>query len=179
MTIHLADKPNGSAVIILPGGGFSKVVPDLEGTEAAEWLNKHGVSAFVLSYRTNSDPKVPGWPKPLQDVQRAMALVRSQADTWKIRKDRIGIVAFSAGGQVGARLLCDGGKLTYDPIDAADQTSHRPDFAILVYPWNLYDVKTSQLVDTSRFRRIARLPTLFTPMMTARHRSVRRCSTSV
>jgi acetyl esterase/lipase len=147
LTVHLAEKSTGAAAIILPGGGFGRVVPDLEGTEAADWLNQIGVSAFVLSYRTNPDPKVPGWIKPLQDIQRTVALIRSRADEWKIRKDRIGIVAFSAGGQVGARLLCDGGKLAYEPIDAVDQTSHRPDFVILVYPWNLYDGKTNQLVD--------------------------------
>src|SRR5687767_5165405 len=55
MTVHLAAKPNGTGVIILPGGGFSRVVPDLEGTEAADWLNRHGVSAFVLCYRTTAD----------------------------------------------------------------------------------------------------------------------------
>lgn len=146
-TVHLADQPNGTAVVILPGGGFSKVVPDLEGTEAAEWLNQHGVSAFVLSYRTTEDPQTPGWIKPLQDAQRAIALVRSQSDRWGLRKDRIGLVAFSAGGQVGARLLCDGGQLSYDSIDDVDVVSHRPDFAVLVYPWNLYDAKSGGLVE--------------------------------
>ena len=76
-----------------------------EGTEAAEWLNGHGVSAFVVRYRTTSGTKIPGWVKPLQDAQRMMALVRSQAERWGLREDRIGLVGFSAGGQVAARLL--------------------------------------------------------------------------
>lgn len=146
MTVHLAPKPNGTAVVILPGGGFSRVVPDLEGTEAADWLNRHGVSAFVLSYRTTADSQTPGWVKPLQDAQRALALVRSKAEQWQIRKDRIGLVGFSAGGQVAARLLCDEDKRTYDRIDEVDEVSHRPDFAILVYPWNMYDANTDALI---------------------------------
>ena len=147
MTVHLAAKPTGTAVVILPGGGFGKVVPDLEGTEAATWLNRHGVSAFVLSYRTTADSKSPGWVKPLQDAQRALALVRSRADQWGIRKNRIGLLGFSAGGQVAARLLNDGGHHSYDRLDEIDDVSHRPDFAILVYPWNMYDAKTDGLIE--------------------------------
>lgn len=147
MTVHKAAQSNGAAAIILPGGGFGKVVPDLEGTEAADWLNRHGVTAFVLSYRTTADNKSPGWIKPLEDAQRAMALIRTQADHWGIRKDRLGIVGFSAGGQVAARLLTAGEGKAYDPIDTVDQTSHRPDFAILVYPWNMYDPKQDALVE--------------------------------
>ncbi|HBJ38637.1 MAG TPA: xylanase [Planctomycetaceae bacterium] len=146
-TVHQPKKPNGTAVIILPGGGFTKVVPDKEGTEAAQWLSDHGITAFVLSYRTTQDAETPGWIKPLQDIQRTIALVRSQADHWQVQPNRIGIVAFSAGGHVGARLLCDGGKLSYKAIDGIDAVSHRPDFAVLVYPWNIYDDKTAGLVD--------------------------------
>ena len=147
MTVHKPAQPNGTAAIILPGGGFAKVVPDLEGTEAADWLNRHGVTAFVLSYRTTADNKTPGWVKPLADAQRALSLIRSQADRWGIQKGRLGIVGFSAGGQVTARLLSGGEQKTYDQIDAADQVSHRPDFAILVYPWNMYDAKQDALIE--------------------------------
>jgi acetyl esterase/lipase len=147
MTVHLADNPNGTAAVILPGGGFGKVVPDLEGTEAADWLNRHGVSAFVLSYRTTIGSDTPGWIKPLQDAQRAMALVRSRAGEWQLNKERLGLVGFSAGGQVAARLLSDGGQRSYDRIDDVDDISHRPDFAILVYPWNMYDAQADDLVE--------------------------------
>jgi acetyl esterase/lipase len=147
MTVHRPAQPNGTAVVILPGGGFSRVVPDLEGTEAADWLNRHGVTAFVLSYRTTADPKTPGWTKPLQDAQRALALVRSQADRWGIQKDRLGLLGFSAGGQVAARLLAAEDRKSYERIDDVDAISHRPDFAILIYPWNMYDAKTDALVE--------------------------------
>jgi len=146
MTVHLAEQPNGTGVVILPGGGFSRVVPDLDGTEAAEWLNRHGVTAFVLSYRTTADTQSPGWIKPLQDAERALSLIRSRAEQWAIRKDRLGLLGFSAGGQVAARLLSNTNKRTYDRLDEVDDVSYRPDFAILVYPWNMYDAKTDALI---------------------------------
>ena len=145
-TVHLAEQPNGAAVVILPGGGFAKVVPDKEGTEVAQWLNQQGIAAFVLSYRTNEDRRVPGWVKPLQDAQRMMALVRSQAKRYGLKADRIGLAGFSAGGQVAAKLLCDQGKLSYQRIDDIDDVSHRPDFAMLIYPWRIYDTATGSLM---------------------------------
>jgi len=146
-TVHQPDNPNGSAAVILPGGGFGKIVPDKEGTEAADWLNDLGVTAFVVSYRTNEDKSVPGWVKPLQDAQRTLSLVRSQAARWQLDTDRIGLVAFSAGGQVGARLLSEPTKRSYDRIDDVDDTPFRPDFAVLVYPWNIYDTDNDSLVE--------------------------------
>src|SRR6478672_8133752 len=125
MSMHVAQQPNGSGVVILPGGGFTRVVPDLEGTEAADWLNRHGVTAFVLSYRTTADAQSPGWVKPLQDAQRALSVIRSRADQWKIRKDRVGLLGFSAGGQVAARLLSDTNKRTYDRLDEVEDVSFR------------------------------------------------------
>lgn len=146
-TVHVPENPNGSAVVILPGGGFRIVVPDKEGTEAADWLVQHGVTCFVLSYRTTAERSAEAWRKPLQDAQRTLALVRSRADQWNLDPQRIGLLAFSAGGQVGTRLLCDGGKLAYEPIDEVDRVSHRPDFALLIYPWNLYDSQTGTLIE--------------------------------
>lgn len=146
-TVHRPKQPNGSAMLILPGGGFGKVVPDLEGTEAAEWLIQQGVTAFVLSYRTTTGKETPGWVKPLQDAQRTMSLIRSQAGTWGLKQDRIGLLGFSAGGQVAARLLSDAGKRTYERVDARDDVLHRPDFAILVYPWNMYDAQRDALIE--------------------------------
>ena len=145
-TVHLAEQPNGAAAVILPGGGFGKVVPDKEGTEVAQWLNQQGIAAFVLSYRTTEDSSIPGWVKPLQDAQRMMALVRSQAKLYGLKTDRIGLAGFSAGGQVAAKLLCDQGKLSYQRIDEVDDVSHRPDFAMLIYPWRVYDATTGSLI---------------------------------
>lgn len=147
MTVHLAEKGNGTGVVILPGGGFGKVVPDKEGTEAADWLNQHGVSAFVLSYRTQGKADKNGWHKPLQDAQRALSVVRSQADRWQLNPKRIGLLGFSAGGQVAARLLSDSSARAYAAVDSADKVSYRPDFAVLIYPWNIYDAQHERLIE--------------------------------
>lgn len=146
-SVHLAPKPAGAGVVILPGGGFDKVVPDKEGTEAAEWLNRHGITAFVLSYRTKAGKDDPGWARPLQDAQRTLSLVRAQADRWGLKQDRIGLLGFSAGGQVAARLLSAEGKRTYARLDDVDDVTSRPDFALLIYPWNIYDRERDRLVD--------------------------------
>ena len=144
-TIHRPATPNGSAVVILPGGGFAKVVPDKEGTEAADWLNKLGVTAFVLSYRTRNKPADPGWRKPLQDAQRLLSTIRSRSGELKLNRNHIGLLGFSAGGQVAARLLC-AKKRAYAPLDSIDDVPFRPDFAILIYPWNIYDTKNDDLI---------------------------------
>ena len=140
-------KPNGSAVMILPGGGFSRVVPDLEGSEAAEWLGELGVTCFVLNYRTNEiTPKdEPSWKRPLQDGQRAMRWIRANAATWKLDPKRIGLLAYSAGGQVGSMLIT-AEDAAYDSVDDIDKQSFRPDFAMLVYPWRCYDPTTDALL---------------------------------
>jgi acetyl esterase/lipase len=85
---------SGTAVIILPGGGFGYVVPNLEGSEAAEWLNEIGITAFVLRYRTKeaAEPGEPLWQRPLQDAQRAVRLVRLNADRWQLNPSRVGVL---------------------------------------------------------------------------------------
>jgi acetyl esterase/lipase len=118
-----------AAVIICPGGGYARLAYDKEGTEIAAWLNKNGISAFVLSYRVPN--KRSG---ALQDAQRALRLVRHNAARWKIDPDRIGIIGFSAGADVSARSAILSNVRTYVPVDKADSTSCRPDFAMLIYP---------------------------------------------
>ncbi|MGB7342749.1 MAG: alpha/beta hydrolase [Pirellulaceae bacterium] len=141
------ENANGAAVVILPGGGFGRVVPDLEGSEAAAWLNKLGATCFVVNYRTNEvTPKdEPAWKRSLQDSQRVIRWVRANADQWKLNTDKVGLLAFSAGGQVGSMLITTD-QAAYEPIDKTDSQSFRPDFAMLVYPWNCYDVKTDALL---------------------------------
>jgi acetyl esterase/lipase len=146
-TVHLAPEPNGAVVLVLPGGGFGKVVTNKEGTEAAAWLHRQGVSACVLSYRTRNAPGESGWKKALQDAQRALSLIRQRAPSWGLKPDGIGLLGFSAGGQVAARLLGSEGKGPGLVGDAIDQVSCRPDFALLVYPWNLYDTARDALFD--------------------------------
>jgi acetyl esterase/lipase len=119
----------GAALIICPGGGYARLAYDKEGTEIAAWLNKYGISAYVLSYRIPN--KRSG---ALQDAQRAIRLVRHNAASWKIDPGRIGIIGFSAGADVSARSAILSNMKTYQPVDKADSASCRPDFAMLIYP---------------------------------------------
>ncbi len=129
-----ADKANGTAVVVCPGGGYSILALDLEGTEICEWLNSLGVTGVLLKYRV---PKRAGLEKhiaPLQDVQRAIGLVRSRAQEWHLNPTRIGVLGFSAGGHLAASASNNYETRIYPRCDAADDTSCRPDFSILVYP---------------------------------------------
>lgn len=143
------NNPSGTAVLILPGGGFTYVVPDLEGSEAAPWLNELGISVFVLRYRTKESalPGEPLWQRPLQDTQRAMRLIRSEAHRWQLQTDRIGILGFSAGGQVGAIAHSKADQASYAAIDAIDQLTCKPDFSLLIYPWQVLDPQTGELLE--------------------------------
>ena len=135
-------------VLILPGGGFARVVPDLEGSEAARWLGKLGVTSFVLNYRTNEAKQADesDWLRPLQDAQRAMRLIRDRAESWQLDPERVGLLAFSAGGQVGSLLITADQQAAYPSIDSVDQRSFQPAFAMLVYPWRIYDQATDDLL---------------------------------
>ncbi|MCY2982444.1 MAG: alpha/beta hydrolase [Planctomycetota bacterium] len=148
--VYPAKNPNGTAVLILPGGGFTYVVPDLEGSEAAPWLNEMGITVFVLRYRTKEAAVAgePLWQRPLQDTQRAMRMIRSEEKRWHLKSDRIGLLAFSAGGQVGAIAHSKGDQSTYVAIDTIDQLSCKPDFSMLIYPWQVLDAKTNELLES-------------------------------
>ena len=139
LDIFLPGKPNGTAILVLPGGGFGKIVPDMEGSATAPWLNELGIAVFVLRYRTNElkPNDEPSWKRPLQDAQRSLRIIRSRADEWKIKTDRVGQLAFSAGGQVGAVLHTSDGNPTYESLDAIDAASCQPDFSLLIYPWRI------------------------------------------
>ncbi|HTN74878.1 MAG TPA: alpha/beta hydrolase, partial [Pirellulaceae bacterium] len=140
-----ADQANGTAVVICPGGGYNILAFDLEGTEVAEWLNKQGVTAFVLKYRVPKRAHLPNNLGPQQDAQRAMSLVRSQAQELKINPERIGILGFSAGGHLAAMTSMHFEKRCYDKLDAVDEVSSRPDFAILIYPAYLTNKDATEL----------------------------------
>jgi acetyl esterase/lipase len=122
--------PNGTAIIIAPGGGYSMVAVNHEGRQIANWLNSMGVTAFVLKYRIG-----PRYHHPIElgDAQRALRLVRSRAAEFGIKPDHIGIIGFSAGGHLASTAAThfdNGNPTAPDPIDRA---GCRPDFAILVY----------------------------------------------
>ena len=134
LTVFLppADKANGTAVIVVPGGGYRFVASDHEGTAVAKALNEWGVTAFVLKYRLPSDEimtdKTIG---PLQDAQRAIQLVREKAKLWQINPKQVGIMGFSAGGHLaGSATVHFDHAFIPNPL----KTSLRPDFAILAYP---------------------------------------------
>ena len=129
--VFLPDKAinNGSAVIVCPGGGYNILAYDLEGTEIAGWLNRLGFTAFVLQYRI---PDKKGGA--LQDVQRAMRIVRNNPQKWNIDPEKIGVMGFSAGGSLSARASTLFNKKTYPPVDKSDSLSCRPSFTILIYP---------------------------------------------
>jgi len=131
-----AEKGNGGAVLVCPGGGFSILAWDLEGTEVAHWLNSLGYAAVVLKYRvpTRAHSDNGAWEGPVMDAQRALSLIRANASQWQIDPRRIGILGFSAGGQTAARVLVAKGKRTYEASDDYDQQSCAADFALLIYP---------------------------------------------
>src|ERR1043165_2408036 len=128
LTVYLPEKPNGTAVVICPGGGYAFLAKDHEGKQPAEWLNSKGVTAFVLSYRI-----APRYhhPAPLQDAQRAIRTVRARAKEWNVNPDRIGIWGFSAGGHLASTAgthFDEGKAASADPVA---RVSTRTDFAIL------------------------------------------------
>ncbi|MHC4477762.1 MAG: L-rhamnose/proton symporter RhaT [Planctomycetota bacterium] len=132
LTYFPAQKPNGTAVVVCPGGGYGKVCYGKEGIVVARWLNKLGITAFVLRYRLPKEGYV--HPIPLQDAKRAIRLVRSDAGKYGIDPARIGIMGFSAGGHLASTTgtHLDEGDTTAE--EAIDRVSARPDFMILVYP---------------------------------------------
>ena len=138
LTMFKPANPNGMSVIICPGGGYSILAFDKEGTRVAEELNKWGVTAFVLKYRlpddtTNIDKSL----APLQDGQQAIRMVRKNADEWGLNKNKIGIMGFSAGGHLASTVA------THFNFKAdaenTDTTSVRADFAVLIYPVISFD----------------------------------------
>jgi len=133
LTAYLPEKgkANGTAVVICPGGGYSGLVMNAEGSEIAAAFNKNGVTAFVLKYRLPSEKiMVNKTIGPLQDAQQAIRIVRERAKEWGIDPGRIGIIGFSAGGHLASTASTH----FNDKVLEDNHTSVRPDFSILVYP---------------------------------------------
>jgi acetyl esterase/lipase len=123
---------NGITLLIVPGGGYVRVVIDKEGVEAAEWFTERGFAAAVLRYRLPADGWINGADAPVHDAMRAIRLLRAHPIK-DFPSQRIGVIGFSAGGHLSARLLTEPG-LTYAKADEADALSARPDFGVLMYP---------------------------------------------
>ncbi|MCW1884934.1 alpha/beta hydrolase [Luteolibacter flavescens] len=136
LSFYPAEGKDAPAMIVCPGGGYTWLTMDKEGTEIATWLNKHGISAFILKYRApgNRDGA-------LQDLQRALSLVRSRGAEWSVDPQCLGVIGFSAGGHLSARASNRFGQRAYAAVDDIDKQACRPDFAILVYPAYLDDGK--------------------------------------
>lgn len=126
-------KDTGAAVVICPGGGYHILAYDLEGTEVAAWLNEIGITGVVLHYRVPRAKEGEPHVNPLKDAQRAIRLTRAHAEDWKIDPDKVGILGFSAGGNLAA-VTSNADESAYEPVDEVDQIDARPDFALLIYP---------------------------------------------
>ena len=123
----------GSAMVVCPGGGYEILAYDLEGDEICQWLNEIGVTAVLLKYRVPRRTGLEKHTAPLQDVQRAISLVRSKAEELNLDPQRIGVMGFSAGAHLAAMASTSYDKRTYPEVDAADKVSCKPDFCLLVY----------------------------------------------
>ena len=132
--VYRPEKPDGRAVLSIPGGGYNFVSVQNEGIDVATALTRHGITVFVLAYRLPGE----GWANradvPLQDALRAMRLIRANAGKYAIDPARLGLVGFSAGGHLGGMVAVGFNDPVYAPIDAADDQSARPAYAGLVYP---------------------------------------------
>jgi acetyl esterase/lipase len=126
--------PDGSAIIAIPGGGYSFIAVQNEGVDVANFFNPKRTTVFVLTYRLPGE----GWANraiaPLQDAQRAMRLIRSRAAGLRIDAARLGVLGFSAGGQLAADLAVSFDQPLYAPVDDADRLPARPAFVGLIYP---------------------------------------------
>jgi acetyl esterase/lipase len=140
------DRNTGVAVVVFPGGGYQFLAMDSEGTEICDWLVSRGITCILLKYRVpDSGPTMKNghtfYPKvqtAVQDAQRTLSLVRQHAAEWHVDAHKIGVIGFSAGGHLAAAVSTRFAQRTYPPVDAADEQSCRPDFAILIYPGHLW-----------------------------------------
>jgi acetyl esterase/lipase len=133
LEVFRPQKPNGAAMVILPGGGYVRLAVDKEGAGGAHRLTQDGITCFVLNYRLPGDKWAAGYDAPLQDVQRAVRLIRANAGKYGVDAKRVGVMGFSAGGHLAAASLTRHDATVYAPVDAADQQSARPDVVMLGY----------------------------------------------
>ncbi len=133
LVVHIPAHPNGTAMLVISGGGYAHLEEGKESGPAAEWLQSKGVVAFELIYRLPGE----GWATPdvpFEDGQRAMRLIRSLAGRFGFSQHKVGIMGFSAGGHLAAMTETEPGKQRYAPTDDIDRMDARPDFAALLYP---------------------------------------------
>jgi acetyl esterase/lipase len=145
MTIYSPTGRNtGAAVVVFPGGGYQMLAIDLEGTEVCDWLVPRGITCILLKYRVPGNPALypksgpyPESPMALEDAQRTLGLLRLHAAEYHIDPHKIGVLGFSAGGHLVAAISNHYDRRIYPRVDAADDQSCRPDFAVALYPGHL------------------------------------------
>lgn len=128
------DNNSGTTIIVSPGGGYNILAYNLEGTEICEWFNSRGINCVLLKYRVPRREGIEKHEAALQDLQRAIAITRSNANKWNIDTDKIGVLGFSAGAHLSVMASTSFEDRTYPNVDAQDDVSIRPDFCVLVYP---------------------------------------------
>lgn len=138
ITVFRPEKPNGTSVIVAPGGGFMFLSYAHEGTEVCEWLNSLGVTAVLLKYRTPTRDEKEMFELPVQDAQRALGLVRQHAVEWKLDPKRVGLLGFSAGANLAGHAAWDRGARTYVQHPELDDP-RGPDFLVFVYGGGFLD----------------------------------------
>lgn len=172
LSVFRPDRPNGAAVLLIPGGGYRHVVVDKEGYEMARWLSARGFTAFVLFYRLPYDGWAAGPDVCLSDAQRAMRLIRHRHADFALDPERVAAMGFSAGGHLCADLSTRFAHRTYDPVDDADQLGARPICAAPIYP--VIAMQTSHAHAGSRERLLGPSPTGALENAHSPHRNVPR-----
>ncbi len=133
-------KATGAGCIAVPGGGFGRLADEHEGSEACEWLARQGMTAFLLLHRTPTTTHPEPNAGPVQDLHQALLTVRRRAAEWRRDPARLGVLGFSAGGQVSVIAATNAPQFPRD----AENLSHKPDF-LLLYPWRIYDAERRAL----------------------------------
>jgi len=135
LSIYRPERPNGHGILVIPGGGYQRVVLDKEGTALVpEFVWRAGFTLFILHYRLPGEGHIDAKNVPLADAQRAMRLIRARADEWSVRPETLGVIGFSAGGHLAAHLAVGYENTVYPPLDVADAQPARPAYALLMYP---------------------------------------------
>lgn len=144
ISYFLADNEiaNGTTVMVFPGGAYNILAIEHEGEDVCKWLNGLGIHAVLLKYRVPRRKNRLPHAAPLQDAQRAMGLVRQAGKSWKVPLTKLGVLGFSAGGNLAVMTAISFNNRTYEKIDGSDELSCRPDFAIPLYPAYLLDEQT-------------------------------------
>lgn len=146
ITIYKPEKPNGTAVVVAPGGGFRFLSIKHEGTAVCEWLNTLGVTGVLLTYRTPTNEEPSAYEKPVQDAQRAIGMVRHHATEWGVDPQRVGLLGFSAGGNLAGHASFDRTERTYAQKPELDGDA-KPSFMVMIYGGGFLDA-----TDKTKFR---------------------------